>query len=261
MNNQDLFVHQAKGYALGGTLVKPEQAFIKPQACVALPSIGGFDSSRADSFSHPGISFESAHSEVIGISRQDKPTIQETQVQTTILGLNIQGVVTAESITARMVVTTVAEGIQGLGPRPKFSFAGTSLNGLMIDGQPYTLNSSAHFNTVLTRMQSLFDRSGGARLVSSLSDHREALDHQAVDVNTNLLQTSGDIDEADIETSEILVIPVAGFGRICIAEVLYNPYICQLSMLRVELDGGGFQGDLLAGAVEGGASCFPGHGG
>lgn len=261
MNSQDIFVHHARCSALSANLSGPDLIEpVPPQGSIALPSIGGSSASRAGKFDHPFITFESAQSEVFGEMVSRDPKVYVTRAQTTVKGLNIQDVILAESITARVVATTTMGDMTGLGPKPALSFSGTSFQGLVIDGKSYSLKSSEHFDSVMARMRELYARSqSGVRLATTFSADPMVLHPRASTLNRELAATEGVIEEENIQRSEIQAIRVPGFGDICIAEMLYNPYICQIHMLRVEVNGGGFIGDLTAGAVEGGASCYPGH--
>ncbi len=95
------FAFHANAYALNASFHRPAACQIEAQAATCVPIFGGHAHSCAMDFCVPRLArFHSAHSHVSG-SMQDERTAT-TQAITTILGLNIMDVITADRIVARL---------------------------------------------------------------------------------------------------------------------------------------------------------------
>jgi hypothetical protein len=98
------FAFHANAYALNASFHRPAACQIEAQAATCVPIFGGHAHSCAMDFCVPRLArFRSAHSHVSG-SMQDEHTAT-TQAITTILGLNIMDVITADRIVARLSST------------------------------------------------------------------------------------------------------------------------------------------------------------
>ena len=98
------FHYNANGHALSAQFDRPIKRLIEVQAPATLPTIGGYGSSRVNDFRfNELISFKSAYSYVSGSEQQEKDTLYHTTlVTTTVEGLNIMDVVTADRVVARL---------------------------------------------------------------------------------------------------------------------------------------------------------------
>jgi len=95
------FAFHANAYALNASFHRPAACQIEAQAATCVPIFGGHAHSCAMDFCVPRLArFRSAQSHVSG-SMQDEHTAT-TQAITTILGLNIMDVITADRIVARL---------------------------------------------------------------------------------------------------------------------------------------------------------------
>ncbi len=95
------FAFHADAYALNASFHRPVACQIEALAATCLPIFGGHAQSCAEDFCVPRLAkFKSAHSHVSG-SMQDDATAT-TQAITTITGLNIMDVITADRIVARL---------------------------------------------------------------------------------------------------------------------------------------------------------------
>lgn len=291
---ENLFVRRGTAYAIGGFFDSPVREPIESQACVNLAGVGSVGEAEASAFSHHKIKFQSAKTEVTGISSRNEES-HVTVIKTSIHDLDIMNVVTAKAVHARMVATTFPEEeIGGLGPKSEFSFWGTTFEDLRVFGTSFAVpdpfpilngNEPHQYEKVLKRLKKAFDCTDGVRLVSSLMDN--ARDEKLAQINeveaekawsrisdTTKARDEGRINENDaaaairaasrdasgkIQRNEILPIKLDGFGRVYVAEVQYNPYLSCLNMLRVEVKCGDIQGHIQIGAVEGGGSCWPGR--
>jgi hypothetical protein len=95
------FAYHATAYALNASFHRPTACDIEAQAATCLPIYGGHAQSFVRDFCVPRLArFQSAHSHVSG-SMQDDHTAT-TQAITTVVGLNIMDVITADRIVARL---------------------------------------------------------------------------------------------------------------------------------------------------------------
>jgi len=107
------FHFHASAHALSGQFWRPFQRVIEVQAPTTLPSIGGVGKSRVDNFRLDDlVSFKAGYTHVLG-SKKEKfddqgrltETLYTTQVTSTVEGLNILDVVTADRVVARLTST------------------------------------------------------------------------------------------------------------------------------------------------------------
>ena len=103
------FHYHASAHALSGQFWRPFQRVIEVQAPSALPSIGGVGNSRVDNFRLDNlVSFKAGYTHVLGSEMEVKDDKGEgriahtTQVTSTVEGLNILDVITADRIVARL---------------------------------------------------------------------------------------------------------------------------------------------------------------
>lgn len=91
----------AGGHAFSASFERPVPHHVEAVAAVNLPTIGGHGHARVDDFEVPRlVRFKRAHSHVTGSFQDDRTGT--SQVTTTILGLSILDVITADRITARL---------------------------------------------------------------------------------------------------------------------------------------------------------------
>lgn len=95
------FNFHAEGHAFSAVFRRPVLVPIEAQASTSLPTIGGHAQARVDNFHIPRlVTFKAGHTHVTG-SQQDENTFT-TQATTTIEGLRILDVLTADRIVARL---------------------------------------------------------------------------------------------------------------------------------------------------------------
>jgi hypothetical protein len=123
-----MFLYHAHGLALGGTVTQPFKAEIESHAATSLPIIGGFASAKTESYRLRDIvSYRSAHTYVSGI-QTDEGT--HTVACSTIEGLNILDVITADAIVGRL------SSKHGPSGQPEIVTLGSSFVNLKIAGHP-----------------------------------------------------------------------------------------------------------------------------
>jgi hypothetical protein len=118
--------------ALSGYLESPVVTNIAPQASLSLAPSGGYGSTDVGPFQVEGaISFESASAQVSGSLSPNKGQGWVTLVTSVVEGLNILGVVTADSVTAQISTEHPL-----VGDNPTVTFLGTQFVNLRIAGNP-----------------------------------------------------------------------------------------------------------------------------
>lgn len=125
-----------QGYALGfgATFSRPYNANVPSQASASLSISGGHGYSKVGpSYFAPGISFESAESEVYGGEGEEPGTFQ-TVVRSTVRDLNILDKIHVDSLTSRLV--SIHSGRSNM--EPSISTEGSEILGLNIGGVPIT---------------------------------------------------------------------------------------------------------------------------
>jgi hypothetical protein len=110
------FHYHASAHALSGQFWRPFQRVIEVQAPSTLPSIGGVGNSRVDNFRLDNlVSFKAGYTHVMGSEMEIKDAqgrsriAHTTQVTSTVEGLNILDVITADRIVGRLTSVHDAE--------------------------------------------------------------------------------------------------------------------------------------------------------
>jgi len=225
------FAFHANAYALNASFHRPAACQIEAQAATCVPIFGGHAHSCAMDFCVPRLArFRSAHSHVSG-SMQDERTAT-TQAITTILGLNIMDVITADRIVARLTSEhklDEAEGhILALGSTfENLRIAGFTFN--IVLRHDFLLESKTHAH-LAQKIPSL-KKSGG---IANVKDG-VALCSLVEKIETDFPGLS----DADKKRH---IIDIPHLGTISFAEVLSLEGMKTLTMLRFDLgspDGGG----------------------
>jgi hypothetical protein len=174
--------HHADGVALGGRIEQPFEELIPVQSSLSLPAVGGHAAIRSERFQYREfISYKAAHTQVSG-NAVTKNGPWKTLVTTSIEGLNVLNVITADRVVARISSEHPAEGYH-----PKISFVGTQFENLRVAGCRVTpqldldmcrqvddLTSEGHPKKACIRDQAFLDRVNRQRRVFiSESERRE----------------------------------------------------------------------------------------
>jgi hypothetical protein len=124
--------YHAEATIVSGSLQLPLAQEIQPQARLALPQTGGYNSQYAETYGLQGvISYESAYTQVAG-NLDTKPGHGWTTLTTSVIeGLNILEVVTADRIVGQIITEYPLEGYV-----PTVNFLGTRFENLRIAGNP-----------------------------------------------------------------------------------------------------------------------------
>ncbi len=101
-STKKIYLYTAHGYGFGGRIDRPFQHVLDVHAGASLPTEGGYEVSRKENFRlNETISYTAAHTVVAG-SRNEKDGSYTTLASSTIEGLNILDMVTADRIVARV---------------------------------------------------------------------------------------------------------------------------------------------------------------
>ena len=137
------FRHKGSAYAAAGSLTTPLREHIPTQASSHLADHGGYGTAHSENFAHRNIlRFDRAHTEVTGSQTHPgapHPTYS-TLVKSTVEGVNIMGMITADRVVANLVSTYVDDGKQDA--EAAVNLIGSRFENLRIAGIPVkvTLN-------------------------------------------------------------------------------------------------------------------------
>jgi hypothetical protein len=264
------FRFHAHAIGAGGRIRNPFQEIVEVQAASALPEIGGYGSGRVQDFKYREIiHFDHAHTEVTGSSTgQDGGAVHNTLAKSTVEGLNIMGMVTAD----RVVANLVAAHPEGRDVEPSIKLTGTRFENLRIAGVPVKVDLALDIFNRLDTHQGLTaayrDDAGFRRHFAEIS-HRERFQelpgrvqrwfHRPAADDSALPETKGItsltlVRRLEPERQEFQcwghVIYLEGFGTIRLAELQISRYSRRLTMVQVDL-GSPVDGEVMAASIEG----------
>jgi|HubBroStandDraft_6_1064221.scaffolds.fasta_scaffold04283_5 hypothetical protein len=226
--------YNAHGSALSGHIQRPFDEIIEIQAGMSLPSTGGYGAVRVEKFRFKEVaSFDSAVTQVSG-SKKKEDNSHTTLVTTTVEGLNILGVVTADLVIARLASHHPANDDE-----PRITLIGSHFENLRIAGCPVTVDLD---HELFLRMDTF------AAVRKEFETNSEFRKMAEDPIHTGQPQKLPDACGAlycslvkDIKTTcpgvkhRGHVIEVPQFGKIFVAEVLAENSSRSLTMLRLEL--------------------------
>jgi hypothetical protein len=254
--------HHADGVSIGGRVETPFEELIPVHSSLSLPPVGGYAALRSARFQYREfISYESASIQVSG-SSVTKEGPWKTLVTTTIEGLNVLNVVTADRVVARISTEHPA-----IGYHPKVSFVGTQFEKLRVAGCDVTVDldldmcqqgdGEGHPDQACIKDRGFLDRVNQQRsvFVAEKQKHEKLgnkisdfVSRHAHDYADNRQQSSGHVlcslvkqitvDESQQQCpgtrlGHILEIPDVGKAYLAELVVTHGEY--QLVMLRFEL--------------------------
>jgi len=216
------FHFHAEGHAFSGEIHHPFWYPIKAKASTSLPTIGGRATARHERFScHEFVSFERAHTHVSG--RREAEFVYVTHAATTIEGLNIEGVLTADRIVCRLTSTHDNAHPEGL-----IRADGTEFNNLRIRGYEVKvklrhklLEECDNFEKLHRKVRS----EKGAGKIASYDD--------GAAICTLVERIETDLPNVIREGDHVLEVP--DFGKVTIAEVFAVAGSRTVTMLHLEL--------------------------
>ena len=225
------FAYHANAYALNASFHRPTACDIEAQAATCLPIFGGHAQSFARDFCVPRLArFQSAHSHVSG-SLQDEHTAS-TQAITTLVGLNIMDVITADRIVARLTSEHNLDEAEG-----HILAIGSTFENLRIAG--YTFN-------IIMRHELLLESKTHAELAQKVPAIKNrgglANSNDGVAICSLVEKIETDFPGLSDADKRKHIINVPHLGTISFAEILSIEGMNTLTMLRFDLgspDGGG----------------------
>jgi hypothetical protein len=218
------FLYHALATGASGQIDLPVPHTIAVQAPSALPSLGGYSSSRIESFRHEQfLSFSSAETVATGVETSSG---YHTLAMSTVENLNILNVITADRVVGRIASKYVkADAQRGL------SFAGSQIENLRIGGYPIDVTIDAD------------------RLKSARRTERAQLGTFVAPVDLKKCFGLEYLEDGGINLPE--------FGKIYLAESLVTSSYQSISMIRVEL-GCAVQGRMMFAFISTNGEPMPG---
>jgi hypothetical protein len=226
------FAFHADAYALNASFNRPAACQIEALAATCLPVFGGHAHACATDFCVPRLArFKSASSHVSG-SMQDEETAT-TQAITTIVGLNIMDVITADRIVARLTSEhKVKDDTEG-----HILAIGSTYENLRIAG--FTFN-------IILRHELLLESKTHAALDGKIKglrkDGRIANSKDGVALCSLVDKIETDFPGLSEADKKKHIVQIPHLGTISFAEILSVEGLRNLTMLRFDLgspDGGG----------------------
>jgi len=244
------------GFAIGaaGRVSKPVPELIEVQAATALPQIGGHGNARSANFKFRELlKFDLAHSEVTGTqcASGDEPVFH-TRITSTVEGLNIMEMVTADRVVATLGSTYTSDS----DGEPAVRLIGTRFENLRIAGIPVEVDLATD----------VFDRYDTHRALTAAYRRDEdvrglvdklCLKHRAKEAPEHILRWfhfgEGDELPATRGVTPISlvrgfhargggldpwghVIHVPGFGTVRLAELEITTDTRNITMIQVDID-------------------------
>jgi hypothetical protein len=227
------FFYNAQGHALSGHLCCPVEHVIEVQAGISLPTIGGYGSSCISNFCFQHfVSFTKAYTHVSG-GRDEKDGSFNTLATSTIEGLNILDVVTADRVVARMA----SERGPNMGDPSHILFLGSNFQNLRIAGCPVDVEMNHDLSQRIDTFESFEKELKSNTAFRKMTEDpfhtgRKSSEREGV-VICSLVK--------DMETTCAGIkrvghgFEVPQFGKVYLAEVLLGRCKRTLTMLRLEL--------------------------
>jgi hypothetical protein len=216
------FHFHAEGHAFSGEVHEPFWYPIKAKAATSLPTIGGHASARHERFNcHDLVSFERAHTHVSGRKLDDK--VYVTHATTSIEGLSIEGVLTADRIVCQLSSRHDLQHPEGL---------------ILANGTKFeNLRIRDHEVKVKLRHKLLEDCDNFEKLHAKVKAEGDSgklvrYDNGAT-ICTLVERIETTLPNAVKEGDHVLVVP--GFGKITIAEIFAVQGSRTVTMLHLEL--------------------------
>jgi len=215
------FHFHAEGHAFSGEFRHPTWCLIPAQASASLPTIGGHASAHVENFRFQDfVSFKSAHTHISGKRRRDDTFA--THATTTIHGLNILGVITADLIVSRLTSVHSPREREG-----HIIAEDSRFEGLRIKGEDVKVILR---HDLLVKCKTFEDLTKG--IASDTKSGKMAVTKNGVAVCSLVEKIETKLKGVDAKRH---LIEVPNFGKIFLAEVFAEPGTRTLTMLRLEL--------------------------
>jgi len=216
------FHFRALAHAFSGELHHPFWFPVEAKAATSLPTIGGLATAHHESFAlHEFVSFKRAHSHVSG--REVGHEVYHTNASTTIEGLDIEGVLTADRI-----VSQLSSVYDHAHPEGLIVATGSKFDNLKINGSPVEVKLRHGFLEQCDTFATL-----SARLKSERASGKIAKYDGGVAIFTLVERIITDLPYIPTDGGYIFEVP--DFGKVTIAEIFAEPGARTLTMLHLEL--------------------------
>lgn len=262
------FWFHGNAVVFAGHLRAPIDETLEVLGATALPATGGLASATVDRFEHRSlVRFERGSSAVAGrASEHSGGTTYDTMVTSTIEGLDILGVVTADRVVARLVSIHSGDHTE-----PEILPLGSSFTNLRVAGVPVDLvphDPLLKHGTYAAVAKSCSGRvvgGDGAPLKKPATGELRTMDWKLGEPSpefedrlmlTPLFDAVTSGAPAGLEASGPGWLRLAGFGTIYFGEYLLTRFSRRLTMVRVEL-GCPVQGTLVAGGGDINGHIYP----
>lgn len=271
-----IYLYHAHGVALGGTLTRPFVENLEAQAMASLPISGGYGSARVDNFRFKNglISFDSATTQVTG-SLNASDGSYNTLITTTVEGLKVLDMLTADRVTARLASKHLPNDTE-----PRITPVGSLIENLRVGGCPINVELDANLFGTFDTFQGFkekfekdkdFEKEARRRFLWGKLDDTvpEFLRdrYSWCQQQQGLPESKGvgiapcslvkDIDCGNSGArhhAHVLIVPQ--FGKIFIGEIFMKRHARRLTMLRMEL-GSAVEGTLTVSGNEGNGTTYP----
>jgi len=236
--------YHAGAHALSGHLTRPLEHVIEVQAGTTLPTTGGHGSSRIEDFRfNEMVSFDAAYSQVSGSEKkvENGNTIHTTLATSVVEGLNILDVVTADRVVARL------SSSYDLGDESRILVLGSRFENLRIAG--FKIEVVLHHELILElnsfeKVIVEFGKNGEFwKMAHAPVAPGESPKKLPAKVEKHGVVRCSMVKELQPEKcpgivrhghyGHVLVVP--DFGKIHLAEILFEYGRKTLTMLRIEL--------------------------
>jgi hypothetical protein len=215
------FHFHAEGHAFSGEFRHPVWCLIPAQASASLPTIGGHSSAHTENFQFQDfVSFKSAQTYISGKHRRDDTFA--THATTTIHGLNILGVVTADLVVCRLTSVHSPKEREG-----HIIAEDSRFEGLRIKGEDVKVTLR---HDLLVKCKTFEHLTKG--IASDTKSGKIAVTKGGVAVCSLVEKIETRLKGVDPKRH---LIEVPNFGKIFLAEIFAEPGTRTLTMLRLEL--------------------------
>jgi hypothetical protein len=272
-----IFYFHGQGVGLGGVVTRPFKQSIEAAAVASLPITGGKSSGRSPQYKVPNpgnpdiVSIESATTDTTGTLDDDG--VYRTTVTTTVKGLNVRDIVTADTVVAKLLTEHYPNEAE-----PRIDVSGSIIDNLRIHGQQVTvdiddtlfgdLNTYGKFKDKFDK-DSTFKKDMRRRFLWGDLNPDEVPEcwreqYDFADKQKSLPKAQGIVPCSVVKGTSggsgfqpyrhILVIP--DFGVLFLGEVLMQDYARRLTMMRFKL-GSPVAGDLTVSSADANGSFWP----
>lgn len=233
------FLYKAHAVGASGTFTKPHAEFLEAQASCALSIDGGKASARVENFNYRDIvSFRAAFTQAIG-THDPSSGSWNTLMTATVEGLNIQNVVTADRIVARLASHHFADGREASSVT-----LGSHFENLKVAGQLVHCEPDGQVLRELDTMSKARDGFKDRKPFAVSADGSRI----ATSILRNVACEGMTVKDNAIHFSE--------FGSIYLGEIIISDGERRLTMIRIQF-GCEVEGDGNFGGVGGNGHPYP----